>query len=203
MTFFYFEEECFEFLYQASVGFERLLKIVIVLSEHNDSLEQQEFEKSLITHNHLELFKRITKKHDTKLSDVHIQFLQMLTEFYNSNRYDRFGLHSAYNPRSSKNLLIGFFEKHLKLKILAELPFSTEIDERMRKFIGRTVGKISVALYNLVEDLAREMNIYTYEVKKELKATIANMKLQKMSFRTISRTLGIPLSTVHRIYKGY
>ena len=170
MTSFYFEEECFEFLYQASVGFERLLKIVIVLSEHNDNIDQQNFEKSLITHNHLELFNRITNIHGTKFSDVHIHFLQMLADFYNSSRYDRFGLQSVDNPKSSKSLLVNLFEKHLKTKIVAELSFSTEIDERMRKFIGRTVGKISDALYNLVVDLARKANIYTYEVTYDSKA---------------------------------
>ena len=137
MTFFYFEEECFEFLYHSSVGFERLLKIVIVLSEHKEDIDQQSFEKSLITHNHLELFNRIKNKHNVKFSDVHVQFLQMLADFYKSSRYDRFGLQSVYQHSSSKNLLKGFFEKHLKIKILAEMPVSTEIDNRMRNFIGR------------------------------------------------------------------
>lgn len=67
----------------------------------------------------------------------------MLSDFYNSSRYDRFGLQSVYNHNSSKDLLIGFFEKHLKIKILAEMPFSTEIDDRMRNFSGRTIGKMS------------------------------------------------------------
>lgn len=170
MTFFYFEEECFEFLYQSSVGFERLLKIIIVLSEHKENTDQQSFEKSLITHNHLELFNRLKDKHTIKLSDVHVQFLQMLSDFYNSSRYERFGLQSVYNPNSSKTLLIHFFEKHLKIKILAEMPFSTEIDDRMRKFIGRTIGKISEILYNLVEELAEQLNIYTYEITYDTKA---------------------------------
>lgn len=170
MTFFYFEEECFEFLYHSSVGFERLLKIVIVLSEHKENIDQQSFEKSLITHNHLELFNRIKNKHDINFSDVHVQYLQMLADFYNSSRYDRFGLQSVYDHNSSKNLLIAFFEKHLKIKILAEMPFSTEIDDRMRNFIGRTIGKMSQILYNLVEDLASKLNIYTYEITYDTKA---------------------------------
>jgi hypothetical protein len=170
MTFFYFEEECFEFLYHSSVGFERLLKIAIILSEHKENTDQQSFEKSLITHNHLELVNRIKSKHNINFSDVHIQFLQMLSDFYNSSRYDRFGLQSVYDHNSSKNLLIGFFEKHLKIKILAEMPFSTEIDDRMRKFIGRTIGKMSQVLYNLVEDLASQLNIYTYEITYDTKA---------------------------------
>lgn len=170
MSSFYFEEECFEFLYQSSVGFERLLKIVIVLSEHNQNIDQQSFEKSLITHNHLELFNRIKNKHNIKFSDVHVQFLQMLGDFYKSSRYDRFGLQSVYNHDSSKNLLICFFEKHLKIEILTKMIFVTEIDDRMRKFIGRTIGKISQILYNLVKELADQLQIYTYEITYDTKA---------------------------------
>lgn len=170
MTSFYFEEECFEFLYNSSVGFERLLKIVIVLSEHTENTEQQSFEKSLITHNHLELFNRIKIKHNINFSDVHIQFLQMLSDFYKSSRYDRFGLQSIYNHKSSKNLLTSFFEKHLKIKILAEMPFSTEIDDGIREFIGRTIGKISQVLYKLVEELGGQLNIYTYEITYDTKS---------------------------------
>lgn len=170
MSFFYFEEECFEFLYHTSVGFERLLKIVIVLSEHREDNDQKSFEKSLITHNHLELFNRIKNKHNIKFSDVQVQFLQMLSDFYNSSRYDRFGLQSVYNHNSSKDLLINYFEKHLKIKIHAELQFSTEIDDRMRRFIGRTIGKMSQVLYNLVEELADQLHIYTYEITYDTKA---------------------------------
>lgn len=170
MAFFYFEEECFEVLYNSTVGIERLLKIAIILSEHAENLNQEIFEKSLITHNHLELFNRIKKKHSINFSDVHIHFLKILSSFYNSSRYDRFGLHSVFNETSSKNLLINFFEKHLNIEILAELPFSTEIDSRMRNFIGRTIGKISQILYDLIENLASSLNIYTYEITYDTKA---------------------------------
>ncbi|MCA6361562.1 MAG: hypothetical protein IM638_00860 [Bacteroidetes bacterium] len=170
MDIFYFEEDCFELLYNSSVGVERILKIAIILSEHTEHINQQDFERSLITHNHLDLFNRLKKRHSLKFSDVHIHFLQMLSDFYKSSRYDRFGLHSVYNENSSKALLIDFFEKHLKTKILAELPVSTEIDNRMRNFWGRTIGKISQTLYGLIEELASALNIYTYEITYDTKA---------------------------------
>lgn len=170
MSFFYYEEECFEFLYQSSVAFERLLKIVIILSEHDENTSQQGFEQSLITHNHLELFNRIKNKHNIKFGDVHIHFLQMLADFYKSARYDRFGLQSVYNHDSSKVLLIGFLEKHLNIEILSDMPFPTIIDDRMRNFIGKTIGKISEVLYNLVKELARQLKLYTYEITYDSKA---------------------------------
>jgi hypothetical protein len=55
METFYYEEECFEFLYNTSVGIERLLKICIILTEHDKINNQEEFEQSLITHNSTEL----------------------------------------------------------------------------------------------------------------------------------------------------
>jgi len=52
-------EEVFEFLYNLSVGLERLLKIAVILLEHDGSQDQGAFEQSLITHNHLELLRRL------------------------------------------------------------------------------------------------------------------------------------------------
>ena len=48
-------DEIFEVLYNLSVGFERLLKIAVVLLEHEEAIDQDALEKSLITHNHLSL----------------------------------------------------------------------------------------------------------------------------------------------------
>lgn len=43
---FYYEVEIFEFLYNISVGIERLAKIAVILIEHNNVQDQQEFEKA-------------------------------------------------------------------------------------------------------------------------------------------------------------
>src|SRR5690554_5991170 len=56
------DEQIFEFLYNTSVGLERLEKIAVVLLEHNPIDNQEEFEKSLITHNHSGLLNRIKEK---------------------------------------------------------------------------------------------------------------------------------------------
>ncbi len=56
------DDEAFEVLYQLSVGFERLLKVAVILIEHDDTLDQEHFEQSLITHSHLDLLARVTKK---------------------------------------------------------------------------------------------------------------------------------------------
>ncbi len=98
METFYHEHECFEFLYNISVGIERLQKIAIILIEHNENKSQEEFEKSLITHNNLELLHRIKKVRKLNLGKQHNKFLALLDQFYNSARYDRYNLYSVYRP---------------------------------------------------------------------------------------------------------
>ena len=70
MESFYHAEEIFEFLYFISVGLERLLKITIILKEDVTDEKQEDLEKSLITHNHLELIKRITKTEEMDVSSL-------------------------------------------------------------------------------------------------------------------------------------
>jgi hypothetical protein len=45
-------DDLLELFYHLCVGVERLMKIVIVLIEHDDAADQEAFEESLVTHNH-------------------------------------------------------------------------------------------------------------------------------------------------------
>src|SRR6185312_4028016 len=98
MEHFYFEEEIFEFLYNIAQGLERLEKITVILLEHQPGMGQEEYEKSLITHNHIELLDRIKQKKQIKLGKGHIKFLQLLADFYRSMRYERYNMSSVYSP---------------------------------------------------------------------------------------------------------
>src|SRR5436190_19047820 len=68
-------DEIFEVLYNLSVGLERLLKIAVVLLEHNETTNQDRLEKSLRTHNHLDLLQRVTKHTQINLDAPHKEFL--------------------------------------------------------------------------------------------------------------------------------
>lgn len=92
------EEEIFEFLYSLSVGIERLEKIAIILLEHDKSTNQEEFEKTLITHSHSDLIDRIKKNRQLNLGKCHNKFIQLLSNFYKSMRYGRFNITSVYEP---------------------------------------------------------------------------------------------------------
>ncbi|WP_430530643.1 hypothetical protein [Bacillus cereus] len=166
------EDGVFEFFYNTSVGIERLLKVVVILIEHNDIINQEEFEKSLITHNHLELLRRISKKHNCSFSNLHNEFLELLSIFYKTMRYDRYNLNSIEYHDKERVSLVTFLEKHLKTKIDYKDMLVTPNEWRFKKFIGKVVGKISEVLYNLVEREASAQNIYTYELPSESKASI-------------------------------
>lgn len=159
-------EEIFEFLYNLSVGLERLLKIALVLLEHNDDSDQEALEKALITHNHLELLKRIRNHCNLNLGPPHNAFLGLLSKFYTSLRYDRFTLSSVYNTDREKNVLWEFLSKHLKVDLRGHSGvFATQNDTRYRKYIHGIVIKISNALYEVVRNRAYELNLYTYELR--------------------------------------
>jgi hypothetical protein len=165
-------DEVFEFFYNLSVGLERLLKVVVVLLEHDGSQSQEEFERSLITHNHLELLNRV-KQHtaDLGLGWGHNEFLDLLGTFYKTLRYHRFMLTTDWNPDKEKVALRSFLEKHLQATL--ESPSSilaTLNNDRFRKYIGNIVSKISGELYQIVRRRASELNLSTYELRSGSKA---------------------------------
>lgn len=166
-----FTDEVFEFLYNLSVGFERLLKIAVVLFEHNESIDQEKLEKSLITHSHLVLLVRLKKHIEVNFSPPQIDLLSLLGKFYKSFRYDRFSLSSVYDGKKEREALCGLLSKHLAVQIHKEPShFGTANEDRYRKFIRKHTIKISRILYAIIRDRASQLNLYTYELRHESKA---------------------------------
>lgn len=164
------EDEIFEFLYFISVGLERLLKANIVLLEHSDNQSQDDFEKSLITHNHSELLSRIYKNKEHNFGKVHIELIQVLTKFYKSFRYDRFSLVNYRSYDKEKNVLIAYLNKHLNINISCEFLEVTPNDNRLKKFVGKTIGKIVNQIYENIRNESYRLGIYTYEIRSLSKA---------------------------------
>lgn len=166
-----YEDEVFAVLYDLSVGIERLLKIAIVLIEHDDLHDRKKLEKSLKTHSHLALLGRIKKRVSVNLSAPHNEFLGLLGTFYKSLRYDRFSLASKYELKKEMNALCDLLSKYLQVQIQRDAPFQRiENNDRYRQFIRKTVSKISVSLYEIVKKRAGELNLYTYELRIGSKA---------------------------------
>lgn len=170
MQTFYHEADVFDFLYNISVGIERLFKIVIILTEHNETVDQEAFEKELITHNHLELFHRIQERHNVNVSNPHNKFLQILTNFYKSMRYDRYCLAEVRAYNKEKKALIDFICTELNIEYSEEFLSVTQNDERCKKFIGKIIGKFCKELYKIVQQEAHRLGLFTYELRYESKA---------------------------------
>ncbi len=166
-----YADEIFEVFYYLSVGLERLLKIAVVLLEHKDDGDQEALEQSLITHNHLDLLHRIRQHTTVNLSTPHNELLSLLATFYKTLRYDRFSLSSVSDFRKERDALCGFFAKHLQVEFAdPNSILGTPNEARYRKFLRKTVQKISAVLYQIVETRARELNLYTYELRHGSKA---------------------------------
>lgn len=159
------EEEIFEFLYSLSVGIERLEKIAIILLEHDKSTNQEEFEKTLITHSHSDLIDRIKKNRQLNLGKCHDEFIQLLSNFYKSMRYGRFNITSVYEPNQDALKFIEFLQDELNIEIKTNMILATANNDRIKNFIGKTVGKIATQLYEIVKDEAGRLGTFTYELR--------------------------------------
>ena len=168
MQHFAYEEEIFEFLYNISVGIERLLKIAVILIEHNETVDQNNFKKNLITHNHVELLRRVKNAHKLNFSNTHNDFLELLRKFYKASRYGRYNLDAMTTEQTE---FINFLNKGLSISIeINDFVTQTQNHIRIKKYLGKIVGKIASDLYEIIGQEARRLNIYTYEVRYGSKA---------------------------------
>ena len=172
MSHFAAEEDAFEFLYGVAVGLERLLKIAVILTEHDKVVDQAEFESGLITHSHQELIKRLKENHEINLAGVHNEFIGILSTFYKSHRYGRYSLNSVHAPARERDDLISFLEKHLRTEIDIQGMFTvTRNERRHKKFVGKVISKIVIPIFRIVKNEAHRLNLYTYEIEYGSKAS--------------------------------
>lgn len=170
MEHFHYEHECFEFLYNASVGLERLEKITLILLEYSKDFDQADYERTIITHSHIELIGRIKKCKDVNLGKIHYKFLHLLTNFYKSSRYDRFNISSVFHPNQDQKILVEFIEENLSVTVTYDSFFPTANDKKIKQFIGKIILTIANTLYDIIRERAYELNVYTYEVVSFSKA---------------------------------
>jgi hypothetical protein len=165
---FNYEENIFEILYSLSVGIERLEKIVIILIEHNENVNQKTFEKKLITHNLEELLSRIKQTETINIGKAHNKFIKILTTFYHSYRYNRFNRDSVHKRNGDKFDLVDFLKEELKIE--EEVFGGIKNTKQIKKFIGKIVITISSQLYDLVRKHSFNNGTFTYEIRYGSKA---------------------------------
>lgn len=160
---FWNESDIFYVLYTASVGIERLQKVLLVLSEDITAENVSDFEKTLITHSHQDLHKRIQEQVGLSFNSSQNKFLSMLTAFYKSCRYDRFTFGISY--QKEKDLLIEYLSSGLNCKIIADSFIgNTSNDRRFKKYYCKNLGSMAKAYHSWISRKAHEQNIYTYEL---------------------------------------
>jgi hypothetical protein len=164
-------EDSFEVLYNLSVGIERLLKVAIILIEHCDHIDMAQFEKSLISHNTIDLANRVNSQCNLQLSNIHREFLSILSKFYKTHRYGRYSLSVVPEIYKEQRLFLDFVAKHLKTSLPIDdkfLPISNT--DQIRRFVGKVVKKICDELFQVVCQRANELNINTAEIRGDSKA---------------------------------
>ena len=163
--------DTFEILYNLSVGIERLTKIAIILVEHDEGNYSEEFEESLITHNTQELIERLNRHYDLRLSDIHKEFVALLSKFYKTHRYARYSLKSVPNIYEEKVNFLAFISKHLQLNLDFHDEFNPIYNtKQIKKFIGKIVQRIVRSIFKVIQDQTTRLNIYTDELRGDSKA---------------------------------
>ena len=162
--------EIFELLYNLSVGTERLLKVAIILVEHDVQADVEALEKILLTHNTIELANRVEKHTDLGLTSLHREWLSLLSTFYKSHRYGRYTFRAVPDVFEEKRLFQAFLAKHLGVDLGDDEGFSLRNSDQIRKFVGKVVKRITDSLFKLVRERAEELNIYTDEIRGDSKA---------------------------------
>lgn len=167
--------DVFNCLYHLSVGFERVFKIGIILREFNDGVSIDNLESSLITHGTNHLFDRLSNGYciDNKvffnLGKNHKEFLCLLGKFYKTYRYDRFSM--SVKEKNENLDLISFFQKHISDSLEKDNFYNVYTNnEKIKKFLNKTVLQIIQKSYELICNEARNKNLYTYELKYDSKA---------------------------------
>lgn len=157
------ETEIFPVLYNLSIGLERMFKVAIVLLEVNEDTDIDAFEKTLITHNHVALLERLKKKIDPNFSHAQTGLLNLLAVFYEDHRYGRFNIPQRDNLSKDKKLFLTFLNKHLGIDIRDDI-IGNENSLQIKKFMGKTVKKMTKSLYSIIDKAATAKNLYTYEI---------------------------------------
>lgn len=158
------DDQIFLFLYNAAVSVERMQKCVLFMYADLTSEDIKPYSEKIKIHQHQELQNKINSLTGLKLSQDQNAFLLLLQDFYAIGRYSNFESSNSYNyVRALKS----FVENRFGPKMLIPDFLGKEmlISENAKERLGRTMGKILRSYYTLIRDKARELNLYTYELR--------------------------------------
>ncbi len=96
-------------------------------------------------------------------------FLQMLSTFYKSCRYDRYILSGSY--QKERDLLVAFLSERTGRHITAGgFMWDTINDDKIKRFFFKIVGSISRMYYRQIEDQAYKLGVFAHEKRYDKSA---------------------------------
>ena len=153
----------FFFLYHLAVGIERVQKILLVIINDVERNEIGDFLEKIKSHNHMMLHGKIKEKVNISFSKEQNDLLNLLSTFYNGERYSRFNFFS-YDFKD-RDLLTEYVQKYCK-DIRFDYSLGEEIllnTDEVKEFFGRVIGRLCEKYYKFIEQESR--NIYCYELR--------------------------------------
>lgn len=158
------DDQIFLFLYNGAVSVERIQKCVLFMYADLKAEEINPFADKMKIHRHQELQNRINSLTGLKLSQDQNAFLLLLQNFYAIGRYSNFENDSDY---CYVQKLKEFVAERFGASMLTPdfLGKKLLISEKAKERLGRTLGKILRSYYKLIRDKARDLNLYTYELR--------------------------------------
>jgi hypothetical protein len=76
----------------------------------------------------------------------------------------------VYHPGQDRERMVDFFSTELNVVIETGMMLTTPVSEKMKKFLGKVIGGLTVPLYELLTKEAGRLGIYTYEIASRSKA---------------------------------
>ena len=153
----------FFFLYHLAVGIERVQKILLVIINDVERNEIGDFLEKIKSHNHMMLHGKIKEKVNISFSKEQNDLLNLLSTFYNGERYSRFNFFS-YDFKD-RDLLTEYVQKYCK-DIRFDYSLGEEIllnTDEVKEIFGRVIGRLCEKYYKFIEQESR--NIYCYELR--------------------------------------
>jgi hypothetical protein len=161
----------FSFLYHVSVGIERIQKIILVLFELDEHDDYQAFEKSMISHSHIDLNRRIKEQCSFFTSTPRENaFLAVLSQFYITARYSRFNVGKEYDQE--RRLISEYIQNNLASERIERHFFTGQIivNHDVKELFGRVIGSLAKKYYCAVREGCEKTSTFSYELQPNSKA---------------------------------
>lgn len=150
-------------LFHASIGIERLQKLLLFLKLGNDAESYKAQEADFRTWSHEKLHGRIAGDYGIRFGNEELHFLTVLSDYYREYRYS---VYELPNTRPDLRLLImQFFNIQLKLTVDYEKDYIKYKSEICALF-GKTVGRIIRTYYAAIKEKAKSVGL-TSEIDKD------------------------------------